>query len=99
MFHFDLVKFYENFHCFLGGNFFLPGRNLAPPVTFVALFFWRMSFETCSKRISLAVLGRLFLTLSYFGRGVGLLRFHHHSDTQYFRGCTESPGGVTWHHR
>ena len=62
---FDLVKFYQNFLLFLGGNFFPPGRNLAPSVSFVALFFWRMSFETCPKRTCLAVLGYLLLNLSY----------------------------------
>ena len=45
------------------------------PVSFVhGAFSWTMSLETCPKRISLAVLGRLLLTLSHFGRGVGLFK-------------------------
>ena len=40
-------------------------------MSFVALFFFRMQLESCPNRICLAVLGRLLLTLSYFGGMVG----------------------------
>ena len=70
-----------------------PGGYLGAAGEFCGAFFWRMSFETCPKSISLAVLGRLLLTLSYFGWGVGLSRFDRQSDTQYFRAATKAPGG------
>ena len=37
IFDFDFIKFCQNFFGFFRGNFLLPGRNLAPPVSLVAL--------------------------------------------------------------
>ena len=59
---------------------------------------WRGSFGRILT-MQLEPPKRLLLTLSYFGGGVGLSKFHRDSGTEYFRGCTECPRGVTWRHR
>ena len=74
------------------------GGNLEPPVSFVALFF-RMSFETCPKRISLAVTGRLLLTFSYCVKDDGDFRLVSAIFAVLHGGSNECPGWVTWRHR
>ena len=91
--------FGQFFPCCTVGATNVPGGSLGATSEFCGAFVWTMSFETCPKRVCLAVLGCFLLTLSYFGRGVGLSKFHRDSGTEYFRGCTECPGGVTWRHR
>ena len=49
MFHF--VKMYEQPLFFLGENFFLPRHNLAPLVSFVALFFDNVLLNMSKKDI------------------------------------------------
>ena len=63
---------------------------------FLRRFIFRTSFKACPERISLAVLGRLFLTFSYFGPKGGS-NFDRHSCTPYFRGwgATDVPSAPT----